>query len=84
MHHSVRILTGLWFGNLRVLCPSDKRQSNGGMMWVCKCKCGKVVEARQDNLLTHRVRSCGTCKYRPYKPKIIDEWKNHNQDIYKK
>ena len=56
-------LTGQRFGKLVVIAETDKRASNGGIIWKCKCDCGNVVEVEGGNLRRRRnpTQSCG-CK----------------------
>lgn len=53
-------LTGQRFGKLSVLRMVDNcRTKAGGMIWECKCDCGKVVRVASTNLLSGNTRSCG-------------------------
>lgn len=64
---NVRDLTGREFGRLKVIGESDRRASNGQILWECECACGtrKLVMTR--NLLAANgsgaeTRSCGCLK----------------------
>ena len=37
-------ITGMEFGNWKVLRKSADRNSCGQVMWVCQCKCGAIKE----------------------------------------
>lgn len=56
-------LTGQRFGKLVVLQDSNKRASNGAVIWQCQCDCGNITEVVGSNLTrkTHPTQSCG-CK----------------------
>lgn len=36
-------LIGQKFGRLTVLEETDERSTQGGVIWKCKCDCGKIV-----------------------------------------
>ena len=53
-------LTGQKIGKLLVLREVDHVQTKKhDRYWECRCECGKIVVARQNNLLYKNVRSCG-------------------------
>ena len=52
-------LTGQVFGKLTVISKSEKRSSNGGVYWLCRCECGKEKEILGQSLRTGRTLSCG-------------------------
>ena len=56
-------LTGLVVGKLTVLQPTEKRASNGAIIWLCQCECGNKCEVISSNLirLKNPTSSCG-CK----------------------
>jgi len=56
-------LTGIRFGRLVVVKPSDKRTSAGGFIWICRCDCGNDAEVRRSNLRSGATQSCG-CLHR--------------------
>jgi len=51
-------LTGMTFGYLRAICPTEKRFRNN-VVWLCECQCGKTVEVPSTSLLTGNTLSCG-------------------------
>lgn len=58
--HLVDIL-GKKYGMLLALRPTNKRASNGNVVWECKCNCGNVTYVNYSNLTTGHTLSCG-CK----------------------
>lgn len=52
-------LTNQIFGKWQVLYKSDKRNSNGGIYWHCKCECGREKDVLSQSLRLHRSLSCG-------------------------
>lgn len=55
---SIKDLSNQTFDRLTVLSPSNKRVGRG-MVWYCRCSCGKIIEASSHNLVQGRVKSCG-------------------------
>lgn len=56
-------LTGMKFGKLTVLKETEKRASNGAIIWLCQCDCGNICE-RPGNSLTRKTAKnihCGQC-----------------------
>lgn len=60
-------LKGKKFGKLTALYNSNKRTSAGGMIWVCLCMCGCLIEVRGSHLETGNTKSCG-CLRREREP----------------
>ena len=56
-------LTGKRFGRLTVLHITDRRTSYGGILWLCRCDCGKHIEAGEGGLVHGSTVSCG-CRQR--------------------
>ena len=52
-------LTNQIFGELTVLYPTEKRASNGGIIWHCKCSCGNEKDIPGAYLLNGTTKSCG-------------------------
>lgn len=52
-------LQGCIFGRLKVLEPSDERDQDGSVTWLCRCECGKLVTISSNKLLKGHTRSCG-------------------------
>lgn len=57
-----KILIGQRFGNLVVLSDSNKRTSNKGIIWHCKCDCGKEIDVPSTYLIRGSTKSCGCLK----------------------
>ena len=55
-------LTGHRSGRLVAIRPTENRDSNGGVMWLCRCDCGNEVEVAANSLVRERTRSCGCLK----------------------
>lgn len=56
-------LKGMRFGRLTAIAPTEKRSSTGGVIWQCKCDCGKETFQISSVLLQGGVLSCG-CKHK--------------------
>ena len=57
-----RDLSGLKFGRLTALEPTEKRDSKGSVFWRCKCECGAETEVSADCLTSGNTISCGCRK----------------------
>lgn len=55
-------LNGQKFGYWTVLNKTEKRASNGGVYWHCKCKCGKEKDVLGNSLKSGKSLSCGCLK----------------------
>lgn len=53
-------LTGLRIGKLTFIEQTDKKESNGAVIWKCQCDCGNIVLTSKSNLRC--TSSCG-CEY---------------------
>ncbi|NGT85713.1 AP2 domain-containing protein [Clostridium perfringens] len=51
------------FGRLTVVEKTNKKASNGSIIYKCKCDCGNIVECSIGLLRSGRVKSCG-CLFR--------------------
>ena len=47
------------FGRLTVIEKTDRRISNGCIVWRCKCDCGNICEVSSLNLRKGNTKSCG-------------------------
>jgi hypothetical protein len=56
---SFRDLTGRQFGRLQVVAKTDKRNSNGNVMWLCHCDCGNDCLVSSRDLTNGATQSCG-------------------------
>ena len=54
-------LTGKRFGRITAIMPLQKRTRNGGVVWQCRCDCGKEFQTTANALRTNMTTSCG-CK----------------------
>ena len=56
--HYYKNRTGLIYGRLTAIkyLYTDKRRK---AVWLCKCKCGNIVEVSSDKLTTGNTKSCG-------------------------
>lgn len=52
-------ITGQTFGKWKVLYKTDKRSSNGGIYWHCKCECGNEKDVLSTSLRSGKSLSCG-------------------------
>jgi hypothetical protein len=53
-------LTGQRFEKLTAIEPTDKRDANGCIIWLCSCRCGKEsVPVSSKHLKSGHTRSCG-------------------------
>ena len=51
-------ITGMRFGKLIALEPTDRRQS-GCIIWKCQCDCGNICYINSHSLKTGNTKSCG-------------------------
>lgn len=58
-NRSEQDITGKEVGYLTAIEPIGKRCTGGGIVWRCRCKCGKEVERPANKLLTSQTISCG-------------------------
>lgn len=58
---NARDLVGLRFGRLTVEAETDKRSSNGTIIWDCVCLCGRRCQVATHNLTREEpnTQSCG-------------------------
>ena len=52
-------LRGQRFGKLTVLEPTELRDISRGMIWLCKCDCGNILNVRAQSLKRGITKSCG-------------------------
>lgn len=65
-------LEGQKLGLLTALYPTDKRASNGGVIWHCRCDCGNECDVTASNLIRGHSRSCG-CNHQSKWAALIEE-----------
>ena len=57
-------LTGQRFGKLTVLSKDENNHNTKkGIVWKCRCDCGKIVSVSSGNLRSGITRSCGCLKH---------------------
>ena len=54
-------ITGITFGHLVVLGPSNRRHKSKEIMWECRCECGNKCYYRTTKLTQGLRVSCGKC-----------------------
>lgn len=52
-------LVGMTVGRLTAIGPSDQRDSNGRIMWQCRCECGNAKLVSSSHLRDGEIKSCG-------------------------
>lgn len=62
-----RDISGLRFGKLVALRPTERRGSNGDTVWLCRCDCGNEVTAELGRLTGGCRKSCGCLAHPPLK-----------------
>lgn len=63
-------ICGQTFGELQVVCISDKVVSGGERSWVCECSCGRIEHIRGWDLRSGKRTCCRVCKVRnPQRPR---------------
>lgn len=70
-------IKGNVYGKLAVIKKIDKKASNGGQYWLCKCECGNYTEVTYTNLTQKKrnTTSCG-CNVKEYFTSTIPDYKN--------
>ncbi len=58
-NRSEQDITGKEIGYLTAIEPTGKKYTGGGIVWRCRCRCGKEVERPANKLLTSQTISCG-------------------------
>lgn len=58
-HIKEKDLTNKTFGRLKAISPTNKRDSNGAVIWNCKCDCGNTKNVSSKKLLNGSTSSCG-------------------------
>ena len=60
-------LSGMRFGKLVALEPTEQRVDNGSVVWLCRCDCGKDCLASAASLRAGQKKSCGCLSHPPLK-----------------
>jgi len=58
-------LTGMKFGKLTAIEPTDKRNKSGNILWKCICDCGKTTFADAHSLKRGNTKTCGCSRKQP-------------------
>lgn len=66
-------ITGNRYGMLLALEPTDKRASNGSVIWKCECDCGNISYVSYSNLIAAKTLSCG-CRRNSKWEEFIDSY----------
>ena len=77
MSRKIRDITGMRFGRLVAIEPTNRRCC-GRVYWLCRCDCGNVCETLSGNLLGGNTRSCGCIqreggRRKPPKPLTLNQ-----------
>lgn len=61
----IKDLTGQRFGHLTVIKESNQRNGGNHILWECQCDCSNknITYVRTNDLLNHRIISCGCAAY---------------------
>lgn len=62
-----RDISGMRFGRLTAIRPTEERSRRGSMIWICKCDCGKETRAELGQLTAGYKKSCGCLGHPPVK-----------------
>ena len=62
-----RDLTGMRFGKLVCIEPTQERSRSGGIVWRCRCDCGNECLSVNSQLIQGLKKSCGCIKKPPLK-----------------
>lgn len=60
MGRPVKDLTGMVFGELKVISPNNDISARHGKHWNCICSCGRTITARSSQLTRGQRVSCGS------------------------
>lgn len=58
---NVKKIEGQRFGRLVAISPTEKRDTNGSIIWECKCDCGNIVEVSAKNLTAVKGKNTTSC-----------------------
>lgn len=65
-----RDITGMRFGKLTAVAPTEERGRGGNTMWHCRCDCGGEIKAELRQLVSGMRKSCGCLSHPPLKDLI--------------
>ena len=64
-------ITGRRYGKLTAICPTNKKNAQGSVIWKCRCDCGRETEASVLGLNSGNIKSCG-CLKKEYRQLLCD------------
>ncbi len=64
-------LSGLTFGRLTALYPTDQRDYKGSVIWHCRCSCGTELDLSSCTLIHGTQRSCG-CRRKEQRKELVN------------
>lgn len=76
-------IAGATFGRLTAITPTDKRVKDGGVIWKCKCECGRLCFVKAAYLTKGHTKSCG-CLSRDNCRWATRTEQNYNRRPYKR
>lgn len=87
--HNKKDMTGLNFGNFKVLKESERKNKsrNQAVYWICECSCGKIKHVSGDTLRSGKSKSCGCLrksKHKPYEEITMFYWNRIKKDAEKR
>ena len=62
-----RDISGMRFGRLTAVRPTEERGQRGSVVWLCRCDCGKEVYTELGQLTAGYKKSCGCLCHPPVK-----------------
>lgn len=74
-------LLGDRFGHLVVIEKTNRRATNGSVIWKCLCDCGNTPNVTSSHLLRGKTRSCGCNRISKYE-EIVKEFLDENAEEY--
>jgi len=63
-------LTGKKFGSLAVISRDEEFTKTRGVLWLCKCDCGKIVKLPSNSLTSGNTLTCGNKIAHPWAKRI--------------
>lgn len=64
-HWNISDKTGIVFGELIVIGDSGKRNRSRGVLWECRCSCGRTLLRDGSTLIAGKSSSCGHTRFTP-------------------
>jgi hypothetical protein len=59
-------IKGKRFGRLLAIAPTNNRTQNGGVIWECRCDCGRTKEVSAASLMKGETKTCRQCEKNSY------------------